>query len=78
MTRFNPDPGDTVRIDIPDESDVDHEYHGEHGTVIDVLQDDASTVTGRADDSVLYRVEFQNGDTQDFRGRDVRPPFRSE
>ena len=26
---------DRVRIDIPDETDSDFEYHGEHGMVID-------------------------------------------
>lgn len=39
--------GDRVRIDIPDEEDPDHEtYHGKHGRVVEVLGDDADTVTG--------------------------------
>jgi len=34
--------GDRVRIDIPDETDPDHEqYHGVHGHVVRVLTDDA-------------------------------------
>lgn len=45
MKRF--DPGDTVRIDIPDETDPDHELlHGKRGMVIKVLSDDAGAVTG--------------------------------
>ena len=33
--------GDRVRIDIPDETDPDHEqYHGQHGTVIKIISDD--------------------------------------
>ena len=45
MIRF--DIGDEVRIDILDETDPDHErLHGCRGTVVEVISDDAGTVTG--------------------------------
>jgi hypothetical protein len=69
------EPGDRVRIDIPDTTDPDHEpYHGREGVVRQVRTDDAAKETGRAIDSVEYLVEL--GDTgmeMWFRGRDVRP-----
>lgn len=34
MTRYQL--GDRVRIDIPDETDTDYQFHGEHGVVINV------------------------------------------
>lgn len=64
-----------MRIDIPDETDPDHDWHGEHGRIIKVLTDDADTVTGNPADASLYRVELDSGDTIDVRGRDLRPPI---
>jgi len=73
MKRFTE--GDRVRVDIPDETDPDHDvYHGEVGVVLDVLEDDAGEATGDGRDSVIYRVEFDSGDVVDFRWRDLRPP----
>ena len=44
MQRFST--GDRVRVDIPDETDPDHDqYHGEHGQVVGVLSDDAGLVS---------------------------------
>ncbi|WP_345784092.1 hypothetical protein [Natronolimnohabitans sp. A-GB9] len=66
--------GDEVRIDIPDETDPDFdEFHGQHGKIVDVLSDDAGAVTGDERNDVLYRVEFRDGSTMDFRWRDLRP-----
>lgn len=74
MQRFSQ--GDEVRIDIPDESDPDHElYHGRHGEVITVFSDEADGVTADRRDTFLYRVEFNDDSTADFRWRDLRPPF---
>lgn len=67
--------GDRVRIDIPDEADVDHDLHGAHGEVVTVLSDDAASVTGVDADGRLYRVALDSGRTVDVRGRDVRPPI---
>lgn len=67
--------GNRVRIDIPDESDPDHELHGQHGEVVRVLHDDAADITGRLADGTLYRVQLDSGRTVDVRGRDVRPPL---
>lgn len=74
MPRF--EKGDRVRVDLPDETDPDHdEFHGEHGTVIDVIEDDAGKTTGSESDSRLYRIEVEDGRTHDFRKRDLRPPI---
>jgi len=63
-----------MSVDFPDESDPDNaEYHDEHGTFIDVLQDDAGAVTGDDRDSQLFRVELDVGETIDLCWRDLRP-----
>lgn len=69
------DKGERVRVDIPDETDPDHRLHGEHGTVVSVLQDDAGATTGDERDGLIYRVELDDGDTIDLRWRDLRPPI---
>lgn len=72
MQRFSE--GDTVRVDIPDETDPDFDrWHGRHATVVEVLGDDAGEETGDERDDVLYRVEAENGERMDFRWRDLRP-----
>ena len=74
MQRFTE--GDRVRIDIPDESDIDYEqFHGKHGTIVSVLNDDTGAITGDEQDSELYRIEFDSGETMDFRRHDLRPPI---
>jgi hypothetical protein len=56
--------------------DPDHDqYHGKHGNVVAILEDDTDTVTGDDRESVVYRVELETGETADFRWRDLRPPF---
>ena len=72
MRRF--DVGDSVRVDIPDTEDPDFDqFHGRHGEVVDVLEDNAGTETGDQRDSHLFSVEFENGSTHSFRWRDLRP-----
>lgn len=62
--------GDRVRIDIPDETDPDHaQYHGEHGTIVAVLEDDAGRVTGETRDGALYRVQTGPEQVLDVRWR---------
>lgn len=74
MQRFSK--GDRVRIDIPDETDLDHQmYHGQHGQIVSVLNDDTDAVTGDSRDSRLYRVVLETGEEADFRWRDLRPPI---
>jgi hypothetical protein len=73
MQRFSE--GDRVRVDIPDETDPDHdEYHERHGKVVAVLEDDAGRTTGDERDSLLFRVELEDGGVEDFRWPDLRPP----
>jgi len=68
--------GDRIRVDIPDETDPDHDqHHGLHGTIVDVLEDDAGRVTGEEREGLIYRVELETGETVDFRWRDLRPPI---
>jgi ribosomal protein L21E len=68
--------GDRVRVDLPDETDPDHDrYHGEHGRIVDVFEDDASTLTGDDRDSIIYRVQFSNGEELDLRYQAIRPPI---
>ena len=68
--------GDRVRIDLPDETDPDHDqYHGEYGRIVDTFEDDASTLTGDDRDSIIYRVQFENGGELDLRHQAIRPPI---
>lgn len=69
------DIGDRVRIDIPDETDPDFQFHGKNGEIISIIRDDASDITGDPQDDGLYRVELDGGGTVDVRARDVRPPI---
>ena len=74
MQRFSE--GDRVRVDIPDETDPDYEpFHGKHGEVLEVLEDDAGEVTGDEREGAIFTVEFETGETADFRWRDLRPPL---
>lgn len=72
MRRF--EAGDRVRIDIPDETDVDHDQlHGLHGTIVDIIEDDAGQETGDPRDSYIFCVETTDGDVVHLRWRDLRP-----
>jgi ribosomal protein L21E len=45
MSEYHVD--DRVRIDIPAETDPNHDrYHGKHGRIVDILEDEAGTLTG--------------------------------
>lgn len=66
--------GSRVRIDIPDETDPDHErLHGEHGLLVRVIEDAAAEVTGDDEDNNLYRIKLDDGEKVDVRARDIRP-----
>jgi hypothetical protein len=66
--------GTEVQVDIPDRADPDFErYHRRCGTITAVIDDDASEFTGDDRDDVLYPVEFDDGERQDFDWRDIRP-----
>jgi ribosomal protein L21E len=73
MQRFSE--GDRVRVDIPDETDPEHDtYHGTYGTVTGTIEDHAADITGDERDTVIFRVQLESGETMDFRWRDLRPP----
>lgn len=66
--------GDQVRIDIPDQSDPDHQrYHGETGEIAEIIHDDAGHHSGDGRDSYLFYVALDDGRTEHFRWRDLRP-----
>ena len=72
MRRF--EVGDRVRIDIPDTIDPDFDrYHDRLGEVVEVIEDDAGQTTGDERDSYLFAMEFEEGETEHFRWRDLRP-----
>lgn len=60
--------GDAVRIDISDETDPDHDrLHGCQGEITAILGDDAGEVTGDVRDTMLYRVQLEDGTDVDIR-----------
>jgi hypothetical protein len=68
--------GYRVRVDIPDETNPDYDqYHGEYGTIIEILEDDAGRPTGEEKDVTIFRIEFPFGKIADLRWRDLRPPI---
>lgn len=77
MNRFTED--DRVRVDIPDRDDPDfEEFHRETRTVVDILEDDASDMSGDERDDVLYTVEFNDGSWVGFRWRNLWPAGQSK
>ena len=69
--------GDRIRVDIPDETDPDHEqYHGEHGQIAETLEDEAGALTGDEQDSIIYRIQLDDGETIDVRHHSIRPPIQ--
>lgn len=72
MRRF--EVGDRVRIDIPDKDDPDYErLHRKHGEIVEIFEADAGQETGDFRDSYLFKVEIENGTTENLRWRDLRP-----
>lgn len=67
--------GDRIRIDIPGETDPDHEHHGKHGKITEIISDDGGKTTGDDRDSGIYRIEVEDSGVVDVRERDLRPPF---
>ena len=65
------DIGDEVVVEIPNEKDPDHCYHGEIGEVIDILEDDLSDITEDTKDDYLYTVELENDVSHGFRYSDL-------
>ncbi len=61
---------DRVRIDIPDETDPDFQFHGEHGIITDIANKPCPCGYG-----VLYRVVLETQDLAlDLHPWDIRPP----
>lgn len=64
--------GDRVRVDIPDEDDPDHRYHGEFGEITSILEDGLSGITGYPQHDYLYTVGFDDDlEAADFRYDDL-------
>lgn len=63
--------GDQVRVDIPDESDPDFEFHGDHGIIIDIVEKMCECGYGK-----MYCVVLADRDlTLELHPWDVRAPF---
>jgi len=75
ISSFVPAEAERVQIDIPDETDHDHQLDGEHGRVVEVLQDDSGTMTGDERDSSIYRVRTDGDGTVEIRWHNLRPPL---
>ncbi len=54
----------------------ENRYHGEHGRIVDILEDEAGTLTGDERDSTIYRVQFSTGEELDLRHQSIRPPIQ--
>lgn len=67
------EPGNKVRIDIPNKDDPDYQHHRDQGEVVDVSCDDAGASTGDERDSYLYCVQLTSREKIDLRWRDIRP-----
>lgn len=65
------DEGDHVEISIPDPSDLDHRFHGYRGEIVDILEDDLSSITGEPEDDFLYTVDLEQDGRHDFRYKDL-------
>ena len=63
--------GERVRVQLG-KDDYDYErYHGRTGVITSVSEDDLSGLTGDERDDDHYKVEFDDGDTMQFRWRDL-------
>lgn len=66
---MEPNLGDRVRIDIPDELDPDFEFHGEHAVVLEIKWNECPCGYG-----LMYRVALETLDlTVDVHPWDIRP-----
>lgn len=71
------DVGDRVRIDIPNETNPNHDqYHEEHGTIVDILEDDSDAFSGDEQESSIYRIQLDAGEKLDVRHLVIRPPIQ--
>jgi len=69
--------GETVRIDIPDETDPDHDaYHGEHGHVIDIVEGEMTTITGEQVEEIRYRIRLPDGEELELPSHAIRPSIQ--
>jgi len=68
--------GERVEIYIPTPDDPEHRYHGKTGVIVDVFEDDLSSVTGNPSRGRLYTVAFEDAelDKAEFRYDDLQRP----
>lgn len=68
------DIGDRVRIDIPDETDPDFQFHGKNGEVISVNLDEVKPLTGNSLDDGFYSIELGFVGNVDIRCKNLLVP----
>lgn len=62
-----------MRVDIPDETDPDFEFHGEHGAIIDITDQ-----IGLLGPERRYRLALDDRDVVlEVEGWGLRPPFQA-
>jgi len=64
--------GRTVTVQLRDPIEAEEQYNGRTGEIVSVLIDDAGSLPEMdANESILYTVEFDDGDTVQCRHPDV-------
>jgi len=51
-------------------------YLGQNDRITNILEDESGTLTGDERDSIIYRIQFSNGEELDLRHQTIRPPIR--
>lgn len=70
------EPGETVRVDLPDPNGPDAKYDGRLATVRDVTFDQLGEYGNLPELNAMYLLEFDNGEAPNirFRVHDLRRP----
>jgi hypothetical protein len=70
--------GTEVRVDIPDKADLDFErYHRRCGTIVAIVEGNASELTGDDCNDVRSRVDFDDCEQKDLLGETSDQPQSS-
>ncbi|MFB6361140.1 MAG: hypothetical protein ABEH59_07435 [Halobacteriales archaeon] len=67
--------GDRVRIDIPDETHPDHQYHGTNGEITAVIPGSETADTEADQFGIRFRVDLEIDEAIEIEAKYVRPPI---